>query len=118
MLSNNSASAVINALIQCSAVFASSYGIDWAMYPVMGMVGYMVFMQSIAASSLFSGFIVSEENEKDSGYSISALVAILYLISSYEVYSLGYELFSGIMFAHSTIFLLTNLFGIIKLVKD
>lgn len=89
------------------------------MYPVMGMVGYMVFMQSIAASSLFSGFIAPEEvNERDDGYSISILIAILYLMSSYQVYSLGYEVFSGIMFAHSTIFLLTNLFGIIKLIKD
>lgn len=118
MFSNTAPSAVINALIQCTALYASSYGVDWAMYPVMGMIGYIAFMQSIAASSVFSGLVSSEPDGETGNYSLSALIAILYLASSYHVYTLGYTVFSGFMFAHSTIFLLTNVFGIIKLAKD
>lgn len=118
MFSNTPFTAVVNALFQCAALYASSYGISWAMYPIMVMIGYIAFMQSIAASSLFSGLISVEANEYEGNYSLSVLIAFLYLVSSYHVYTLGYTVFAGIMFAHSVIFLLSNVFGIIKLVKD
>jgi hypothetical protein len=115
LFSSNSFSAIANAIIQCVCMFASSYGIPWAMYPVIGMVGYIALMQSIAASSLFSGLVDVEAEDLKGNYSTPLLVSFLYLLSSYQVYVAGHEIFAGIMFAHSTIFLLTNLLGVVKL---
>ena len=75
-------------------------------------------MQSIAAASLFSGFIEGSTENEDPNYSISILVAILYLVSSYHVYTLGYGVIAGIMFTHATIFLFTNVLGVLKERKD
>lgn len=116
MFSSNPYSATINALVQAAALFASSQGVIWAMYPVMALMCYMAFMQSVAAASLFSGFIEKNIGNKDAdlNHSISILVALLYLTSSYQTYILGYEVMSGIMFAHATIFLITNVLGVLK----
>lgn len=119
MFSSNSVTAVLNALIQCIALYvSSSYRVEWAMYPIIGIILYIAFMQTIAAASLFSGLVGSNPNETQGNYSMSILIAFLYLISSYHVYTLGYTVFSGIMFSHSVIFLLTNIFGIVKPIKD
>jgi hypothetical protein len=118
LFSSNPYSASINALLQATALFASSQGVIWAMYPIMAMLCYIGFMQSIAAASLFSGFIEGSTENEDPNYSISILVAILYLVSSYHVYTLGYGVIAGIMFTHATIFLFTNVLGVLKERKD
>lgn len=84
------------------------------MYPIMMMVGYMSFMQSVASAGVFSGIVKDTEDVKDAGHGLNSLIGIIYLASSYQVYMIGYEVFSGIMFAHATIYLLTNLFGVLK----
>lgn len=114
MFNKNNTFATFNAAIQTSAIVASNAGIAWAMYPIMIMVGYMSFMQSVASAGLFSGIVKDTEVSDVTGYGLRVLISILYLASSYQVYLIGYEVFSGIMFAHATIFLLTNLFGVLK----
>lgn len=106
--------AVSNAVVQTIAIMASSAGIIWSMYPIMALVAYMTFMQSVAAAGVFSGLVKSVEEADDSGYGLRVLIGIMYLASSYQVYMIGYTVFSGIMFAHAAIYLLTNIFGVIK----
>lgn len=114
MFTSNIYTATANALFQAGSIFASTYGIAWAMYPVMGMVSYIGFMQSIAAASMLSGFIKHKEDKNDHNYHILILISLLYLLSSYQVYHQGYMIFAGFMFAHSTIFLLTNILGFLQ----
>jgi len=114
MTVQNNFGAVANAVIQTGAILASSAGILWAMYPTMALVAYVATVQSIAAAGVFSGIVKGAVETEDTGYGLKALIGILYLVSSYQVYLIGYEVFSGIMFAHATIHVLINLFGVIK----
>lgn len=114
MFVRSNAFATINAAIQTGAIVASNAGVIWSMYPVMILMGYMTFMQSMAAAGVFSGIVKSNEDIKDINHGLRVLIGILYLASSYQVYVIGYAVFSGIMFAHATIYLLTNLFGVLK----
>lgn len=114
MFSRNNAFATINAAIQTGAIVASNAGVFWSMYPVMIFMCYMTFMQSVAAAGVFSGIVKSTKEYNETGYGLRALIGVLYLASSYQVYVIGYTVFSGIMFAHATIYLLTNVFGVLK----
>jgi hypothetical protein len=106
--------ATVNAAVQTGAIVASNAGIIWAMYPIMMMFAYVSFMQSVASAGVFSGIVKDTGEVKDTGYGLRALIGILYLASSYQVYMIGYEVFSGVMLAHATIYLLTNIFGVLK----
>jgi hypothetical protein len=114
MSSKNSLFATANAAVQTGAILASSAGIAWAMFPVMLLVAYISFMQTFAAAGVFSGIVKGSVEVEDAGYGLRTLLGILYLLSSYQVYLIGYEVFSGLMFAHAAIFLLTNLLGVMK----
>lgn len=115
MFVRNSGFAVANVATQAGAIFATNYDIIWPMFIVMAMMTYMILMQSIAAGSLFSGFVQEDiERPKSESYSILILVALTYMLSSYQTYALGYELFAGFMFSHAIIYLLTNVFGAIR----
>lgn len=106
---------VLNAIIQTSAIISANFfGVMWGMYLVMLMMGYMTFMQTVAAGSLFSGFVKNDEQIEKIPRAIPMLVSILYLASAYQVYLLGFYVFSGIMFSHTTIYLLTNIFGALR----
>jgi hypothetical protein len=112
--SKNSLFVTVNAAVQTGAILASSAGVEWAMFPIMFMVACISFMQTFAAADLFSGIVKDSTEIKDSGYGLKALIGFLYLLSSYQVYLIGYQVFAGFMFAHAAIFLLTNLFGVLK----
>jgi hypothetical protein len=114
MSSKNSLFATANAAVQTGAILASSAGIAWAMFPIMFLVAYISFMQTFAAAGVFSGVVKDSVEVEDAGYGLRTLLGILYLLSSYQVYLVGYEVFSGLMFAHAAIFLLTNLLGVMK----
>jgi hypothetical protein len=114
MSSKNSLFATANAAVQTGAILASSAGIAWAMFPIMFLVAYISFMQTFAAAGVFSGVVKDSVEVEDAGYGLRTLLGILYLLSSYQVYLIGYEVFSGLMFAHAAIFLLTNLLGVMK----
>jgi hypothetical protein len=114
MSNENSLFVTANAIIQTGAIVASSAGVVWAMYPIMFMVAYISFMQSVASAGIFSGIVKDSVEVKDVGYGLRTLIGILYLLSSYQVYMIGFEVFSGFMFAHATIYTLTNMFGVLK----
>jgi xanthosine utilization system XapX-like protein len=114
MSNKNNVFATVNAAVQTGAILASSAGVAWAMFPIMFMVAYISFMQTFAAAGIFSGVVKDSVEVKDVGYGLRALIGILYLLSSYQVYLIGYQLFAGFMFAHAAIFLLTNLLGVLK----
>jgi hypothetical protein len=114
MSSKNSLFATANAAVQTGAILASSAGIAWAMFPIMFLVAYISFMQTFAAAGVFSGVVKDSVEVEDAGYGLRTLLGILYLLSSYQVYLIGYEVVSGLMFAHAAIFLLTNLLGVMK----
>jgi hypothetical protein len=114
MFSKNNVFAVTNAVVQTTCIVASNSGIVWAIYPIMIMVSYVSLVQTFASAGVFSGITKIHDKIEDDGYGLRALIGILYLVSSYQVYTIGYEIFSGFMFAHSVMFLLTNTLGVIK----
>lgn len=104
--------ALINASVQVfSIVGATQFAISWAIYPLFLLVGLMIFAQTTAAGYAFSGKEITkaEKTELESGL-LGFMIAIIYTVSAYYLYTLGFVFFSGLMAAHVVILFLTLMF--------
>lgn len=101
----------LNAAIQLTAIFLyQNMLIVWPFYIVMGMLGILIFMQTIAAAAVFSNAIdVKLPKDKKPGAGIGILISIIYMVSCYHIYLIGYIGFAWFASAHVII----QFFGII-----
>ena len=106
---------ISNALIQCGAILAASYfGIDWPMYFVMGMIVLLGIFQTIAAAGMLSKITETSDVPSNLAEPYQILIGILYMMSGYQLYLMGFEVFSGFAIAHASLYILTFLFKRIK----
>ena len=105
-------SAVINASVQLFAIVGvTQFAISWAIYPLFLLVGLMIFAQTTAAGYAFSGKEMPkvEKSELENNL-LSFMIAIIYAVSAYYLYTLGFVFFSGLMAAHVAISFVTLIF--------
>lgn len=106
----------LNAAIQLAAILTfQQLGIMWPLYIVMGMLGILIVMQTLAAGFLFSNIAPmqsSHQRNKNSG--IAFLISIIYMVSCYNIYLIGYVAFAWFASAHVIIQLLATIFGAMK----
>ena len=106
---------ISNAFIQVSAILASNYfGISWPMYIIMAMIVFLGGMHTIAAAGLMSKITETEKMKSSPVESHQILIGFIYLISAYQLYLMGFEVFSGFTIAHALLIILTQVFKGIK----
>ena len=106
---------VSNAIIQCGAILATNYfEISWPMYFVMGMIVLLAILQTIAAAGLLSKITETNDVSSNLAEPYQILIGIIYMMSSYQLYLMGFEVFSGFAIAHSSLYMLTIVFKRIK----
>lgn len=107
--------AIINAAIQIFGIVGiHSYGIAWALYPSMVLFGILIFVQTISAGILMGLFTLGKDLKRkntDVGLSpgIGILISLLYMLSAYQIYLIGYPFFAGVAAAHAAITLILNI---------
>lgn len=102
--------AILNAIIQIFGVVGSqSYGLVWALYPSMFLLGVLIVVQTISAGVLLGLFVAGKDlkrnNPSTTGVSpgIGVLISLLYMLTAYQIYLVGYPVFAGIGFAHASL---------------
>ena len=101
-----------NAAVQLSAIFAfQQLGLMWPLYITMGFLCFMILLQTLASALAFSGVGLKGEVRVANMGGINILLSILYLVSSYHIYLIGFVGFAWIAATHSVIHLLTNILG-------
>lgn len=106
---------ITNAIFQTGALLSYSYlTIVWPMYFVMGMVGLLGLMQTIAAAGLLSGLSDMKDTTIHKAEPYHFLVGIAYFMSAYQIYLMGFVLFSGFAAAHACIYVFMIFFKWIK----
>lgn len=106
---------VSNALMQCGAILATSYfEIAWPMYFVMGMIVLLGILQTIAAAGLLSKITETSDVSTSLAEPYQILVGIIYMMSGYKLYLMGFEVFSGFAIAHASLYMLIITFKRIK----
>jgi hypothetical protein len=104
-----------NATVQLSAFFAFQYlGLIWPFYIIIGGISFIIAIQTLAAALAFSGVGLNGEVRVANTGGINILLSILYLVSSYHIYLIGFVGFAWIAGTHSVIHLLTNILGASK----
>lgn len=114
---NSQAFFYLNAFIQLSAIFAfQQLAIIWPLYIVIALLSVIIAIQTLGAAILFSGAAaIPNTKVKSSNTSgINVIISLLYMISSYHIYTIGFVGFAWVAATHSVIHLLTNIFGAIK----
>lgn len=114
---NSQAFFYINAFIQLSAILAfQQLTIIWPLYIVMALLSIIIAMQTLGAAILFSGTaaIPNTKVKASNTGGINILISLLYMVSSYHIYMIGFVGFGCVAATHSVIHLLTNIFGAIK----
>ena len=103
-------SALINASIQVFAIVGvTNLALSWAIYPLLVLAGFMILAQTLTAGFVFSGKELKiTKNENDSN-ALSFMIAAIYAISTYYLYTLGFVFFSGLMAAHVAIIFATTI---------
>ena len=106
----------LNAAIQLAAILIyQNMLIVWPFYIVMCMLGILIFMQTIAAAAVFSNVInVNLPKDKKPGAGIGILISIIYMVSCYHIYLIGYVGFAWFALAHVIIQFLGTTFGAMK----
>jgi hypothetical protein len=108
----------LNATIQLCAVFAfQQLAVIWPFYIVMAMICIVIAIQTLGASVAFSGFGLTPPASKvivANTAGINVLISLLYMVSSYHIYLIGFVGFAWVAATHSVIHLLTNLMGASK----
>jgi hypothetical protein len=105
---------VINAAIQFAAYFAyTQYAIFWPYYIVIGMLSIVILIQTIAAASAFAGYSESKSKRVHDNKMIF-LISLVYMLSCYQLYTIGYVIFSVIAFTHVVIIFFAAIFRSIK----
>lgn len=106
-------SAVVNSVIQVSGIAGVQYfGLIWAMYPAMFMLGLVILMQTIVAGYIFATKKYPDSTEDKSpeiSPSLGMLIASIYMLSSYQIFLMGFEIFAGFGFAHSIILFFSHM---------
>lgn len=103
---------VINALIQTLGIIGVQYfGWIYAIYPSLALSMFMVAVQTLAISSVFSRYVAIKERDanKINAKSTSFLISILYIATAYQAHLLGYSIIAGVIIAHASINMLTIL---------
>jgi hypothetical protein len=96
---------VVNAVIQVAAISSYQYyGLEWPTYFVMGMIVVLGTIQTLAAALVLSSENKATENLKSSPSQI--IVGLIYCASAYNIYLMGFEVFSGFAFAHAILYTL------------
>lgn len=105
-----------NAMIQIGAILSYQYFVFvWPMYFVMGMIITLGVMQTMAAAYVLGDSSYKQETEKTYQSDPSQiLIGLIYMISSYQIYLLGFEIFAGFALAHSFIYTLIVFYRGIK----
>ena len=106
----------LNAAVQLAAILIyQNMDIVWPFYLVMGMLSVLIFMQTIAAAAVFSNAIdVKLPKEKRTSPGIGVLISIIYMVSCYHIYLIGYVGFAWFALAHVIIQFLGTTFGAMK----
>ena len=105
----------INAAIQLSAIFAfQQLGLMWPLYITMVFLSIVILIQTLAAALAFSGVGLKGEVRVANMGGINILLSILYLVSAYHIYLIGFVGFAYVAATHSVIHLLTNILGASK----
>lgn len=112
---NSTVAFYVNATIQLCAVFAfQQLGLIWPLYIVMAMLSIVIAIQTLGAGISFSGIKLKPSTKVPSTGGINVLISVLYLVSSYHIYLIGFIGFAWIAATHSVIHLLTNIIGTSK----
>jgi hypothetical protein len=111
----SSAGFLANAIVQFAAFFVyTQYEIFWPYYIVIGMLSFLILIQTIAAAAVFAGYSSSEINSKNTNNAMRFSISLVYMVSCYQLYIIGYTIFSVIAFTHVAILLLTSILSSIK----
>lgn len=105
-----------NAAVQLWAILSYQYlAIVWPLYIVMLMLSLLVFMQTVAAGSIFARIYPTKKDdiENVSG-AITLLVSVLYFTSAYHIHLIGFTVFASIAAAHIAIMVVSSFFMWIK----
>jgi hypothetical protein len=101
-----------NSAVHLSSFFAFQYlGLIWPFYITMGIISFIIVIQTLAAALAFSGVGLKGEVKVANTGGINILLSILYLVSSYHIYLIGFVGFAWVAATHSVIHLLTNILG-------
>jgi len=106
----------VNAAIQLSAIFAfQQFAVLWPLYIVMGLLSIIVVLQTLGAAAAFSQ-IVSESTKISTRQTkgINILISLIYMVSCYNIYLIGFVGFAWVAATHAVIHLFTNVLGAIK----
>lgn len=106
----------VNAAIQLSAIFAyQQFAVLWPLYIVMGLLSIIVVLQTLGAAAAFSQ-IVSESTKVSTRQTkgINILISLIYMVSCYNIYLIGFIGFAWVAATHSVIHLFTNILGAMK----
>jgi hypothetical protein len=82
----------------------------------MALLSVIIVMQTLGAAILFSGVaaIPHTKVKVSNTGGINIIISLLYMISSYHIYMIGFVGFACVAATHSVIHLLTNIFGATK----
>lgn len=110
---------IINATIQTVSMgLLSIFNIHWGIYFVMGMLSIVTVLQILAAGAFFSGTTVIEdtydEEQETKNISTQILLGLLYLVSCYFIYMLGFIFLAGVFTSQVMITLYTNILKAVK----
>lgn len=112
---NTQAFFYLNAFFQLTAILVfQQFGITWLLYIVMAMIGMMIAIQTLAAAISFSDSILPSKVRVANMGGINILISVLYMVSSYHIYLIGFVGFAWFAAAHTVIHLLTNILGASK----
>ena len=104
-----------NAGLQLCAIFAfHHFGVIWPFYIIMAMLSIVILLQTLGGAITFSGIGLKGDVKVENSGGINIIISILYLLSSYNIYLIGFVGFAWIAATHSVIHLLTNIFGASK----
>ncbi len=102
----------INATIQLTAILVfQQLAVIWPFYIVMAMICIVIAIQTLGAALAFSGALLPSSAKVASSGGINVLISVIYIVSSYHIYLIGFVGFAWVAATHSVIHLLTNILG-------
>jgi hypothetical protein len=112
---------IANIAIQLSCLMAyTNFAVLWALYIPMIFLGLLIVIQTIGAAAAMALKDHTKETGKETAndekdFKMNFLVSVMYFASCYQLYLVGYEIFSVIAATHVSILALTILFkGLMK----
>lgn len=104
----------VNAVIQLSAIFAfQQFAVIWPLYIIVALISILIVIQTLGAAALFAQITPTKvSTRKTKG--INIMISLLYMISCYHIYLIGFTGFALVGAAHCAIHFLANVLGAIK----